>query len=94
MVEQAIAGFKAVDQLAVLAVPNSLGVDELWLLIVSDAPLDSKAVRAYCEQRLPQSFWPTQNLAVDGLPRNENGKLERHRLRAVAMAAQAQLQPR
>jgi acyl-coenzyme A synthetase/AMP-(fatty) acid ligase len=88
MVEEVLAGFKAVAQVAVLAMPNNLGVDELWLLIVSSSPLDSRALRSYCEARLPPSCWPTQILTVDRLPRNENGKIERHRLRDVAMAAQ------
>ena len=85
-VEEAIAAFQSVDQVAVLGMPNSLGIDELWVLIVSSSPLDEKALRAHCEQRLPPSCRPTRILAIDRLPRNENGKIERHRLRDVAIA--------
>jgi long-chain acyl-CoA synthetase len=73
----------------VFAMPNSLGVDELWALIVAKSPIDEKALRAYCEQRLPLAAWPTRVVTVDQLPRNESGKIERHRVRDFAMTSGA-----
>jgi acyl-coenzyme A synthetase/AMP-(fatty) acid ligase len=88
-VEEVIAAFKPVDQAAVFGMPNSLGVDELWALIVPNSPLNEKALRTHCEQGLPPSFWPVRFVTVDRLPRNENGKIERHRLRDCAMTSGA-----
>jgi acyl-coenzyme A synthetase/AMP-(fatty) acid ligase len=86
-VEEILAAFQPVDQAAVFGMPNSLGVEELWALIVPNSPLNEKALRAHCEQRLPPSFWPVRFVTVDRLPRNENGKIERHRLRDFAMTS-------
>jgi acyl-coenzyme A synthetase/AMP-(fatty) acid ligase len=83
-VEEVLTTFGSVGEAAVFAMPDSLGVDELWALIVSNSPLDAKALRAYCEQNLAPEFCPVRFVAVDRLPRNENGKLERRRLRDCA----------
>jgi acyl-coenzyme A synthetase/AMP-(fatty) acid ligase len=84
MVEGILTAFESIDQAAVFAMPNSLGVDELWALIVPKAPVDDKALRAYCEQRLPLAAWPARVVTVDRLPRNQNGKIERQRLKDMA----------
>jgi acyl-coenzyme A synthetase/AMP-(fatty) acid ligase len=89
MVEETLTAFSSVDQAAVFAVPNSLGVDEVWALIVPKSPFDEKALRTYCEQRLPLAAWPARIVAVDQLPRNQNGKIDRLRLKDVAMTSGA-----
>lgn len=89
IVEEILTAFDSIDQAAVFAMPNNLGVDELWALIVAKSPIDEKALRAYCEQRLPLAAWPARVVTVDQLPRNENGKIERHRVRDFAMTSGA-----
>jgi len=88
-VEEVLTTFKSVDQAAVFSAPNALGVDEIWALIVPNAAIDEKILRAHCEQRLAQIFRPVRYVTVEQLPRNENGKIERHRLREFADAARA-----
>jgi acyl-CoA synthetase (AMP-forming)/AMP-acid ligase II len=83
-VEDVLAAFPAVEHAAVVGVPNSLGVDELWALIVPRAPLDEAALRAHCAQRLAAMFCPSRYVSVKALPRNENGKLDRARLIELA----------
>lgn len=89
IVEQILTAFNSIDEAAVFAVPDSLGVDELWALIVSGPLLDAKALRAHCEQSLAPAFCPVRFAAVDRLPRNHAGKLERHRLRDFATGPDA-----
>jgi long-chain acyl-CoA synthetase len=84
LVEDILTAFGSVDQAAVLGVPNSLGVDELWALIVPRSPLDVSALQAHCQQRLSPLFCPVRFVTVDQLPRNENGKVDRHRLQDFA----------
>jgi long-chain acyl-CoA synthetase len=84
LVEDVLAAFAGVEQAAVIGMPNSLGVDELWALIVPRAPLDEAALRAHCQQRLAPMFCPVRYVSVELLPRNENGKLDRPRLAALA----------
>ena len=86
LVEDVLATFESVDQVAVVGVPNSLGVDELWALIVACSPLDEAALAAHCQQRLSPLFCPVRYVTVDQLPRNENGKIDRPGLTALARA--------
>jgi acyl-coenzyme A synthetase/AMP-(fatty) acid ligase len=86
LVEDILSSFASVDQAAVIGVPNSLGIDELWALIVPRSPLDIVALRAHCQQRLPPLFCPVRFVTVDQLPRNENGKIDRPRLMELALA--------
>jgi acyl-coenzyme A synthetase/AMP-(fatty) acid ligase len=89
IVEDILTAFNAVDEAAVFAVPDSLGVDELWALIVSGSRVDAEALRAHCEQSLAPALCPVRFVAVDRLPRNHGGKLERHRLRDFALGPHA-----
>jgi acyl-CoA synthetase (AMP-forming)/AMP-acid ligase II len=57
----------------------------LWALIVSRSPLDDAALRTHCQQRLSPLFCPVRFVSLDRLPRNENGKLDRSRLRDLAV---------
>jgi acyl-coenzyme A synthetase/AMP-(fatty) acid ligase len=83
-VEEVLTAFPAVEQAAVVGVPDGLGVDELWALIVPRAPLDEAALRAHCAQQLAAMFCPSRYVSVEALPRNPNGKLDRPRLMALA----------
>jgi acyl-CoA synthetase (AMP-forming)/AMP-acid ligase II len=83
VVEDAILAFPPVDQAAVFSVPNDLGVDELWALVVPNAAFDERALRAHCGQTLGEGLTPQRFVRVDRLPRNENGKIERHRLKEM-----------
>jgi len=86
LVEDILSSFESVDQAAVVGVPNNLGVDELWALIVPRSPLDEQALRAHCRQRLSPLFCPVRFVTVDRLPRNEGGKIDRPRLIELAHA--------
>jgi acyl-coenzyme A synthetase/AMP-(fatty) acid ligase len=86
LVEDILSAFESVDQAAVVGVPNNLGVDELWALIVPRSPLDEQALRAHCRQRLSPLFCPVRFVTVDRLPRNESGKIDRPRLMELAHA--------
>jgi acyl-CoA synthetase (AMP-forming)/AMP-acid ligase II len=83
-VEAVLTAFDSVEQAAVVGMPDGLGVDELWALIVPRAPLDEPALRAHCAARLATMLCPVRYVSVAALPRNENGKLDRPRLMALA----------
>jgi acyl-coenzyme A synthetase/AMP-(fatty) acid ligase len=88
-VEEVLVSFDAVHQAAAFNVANELGVDELWALIVPKSPLDEKALRGHCEQKLPRSFVPIRFVTVDELPVNDMGKVERQRLPEIAKSNSA-----
>jgi acyl-coenzyme A synthetase/AMP-(fatty) acid ligase len=79
-VEEVLSSHPSVQQVAVLAVHNESGVDDVSALIVPRSALDAQALKAFCSERLPSKFVPTQFIAVSNLPRNEMGKIERLKL--------------
>jgi len=83
-VESIIGSFPRVDDAAVFALNDELGIARLFALIVAKSPVDDTALRQYCAQRLPPSCVPVRIFTVDALPRGSQGKLERGRLPELA----------
>ena len=83
MIEEVLTAFGPVGQAAVCTRPNALGIEEVWAIVVPNGTLDEVALRSHCQQRLPVGCVPARFVTVDRLPRNENGKVERHRLAEV-----------
>ena len=84
LVEQALVSFAGIEQAAAFTKTNDLGIAELWGAIVTRVPVDVLALRKHCEHVLGRAFAPIHYLKVDTLPRNDRGKVERHRLAALA----------
>ena len=57
---------------------------EIYALIVSQSVLDDGALRGHCQSRLQRAFVPVRFIKVDGIPRNEMGKVQRSRLLDIA----------
>ena len=83
-VEQVIGAHPAVEMVAVYAVPSELAEDEVMCAIVrrSDARLDPLDIVQWCEPRLSHFAIPRYVRFVDELPKTENGKIQKFRLRA------------
>jgi acyl-coenzyme A synthetase/AMP-(fatty) acid ligase len=84
MVEQVIASFPGIEQAAVFGIPNQLGIDELWSLVVVTGKLDEHALRLHCESIIPSNFVPSRFIVTERLPRNDMGKVERQHLPEIA----------
>ena len=87
LVEEVVGAFPGVQEAAVFATNNDLGIAELTLLIVQSSPVDGAALLRHCAQRLPPSCVPVRVFRVDSLPRGGQGKLERQRLPEIAAHA-------
>ncbi len=84
LVEDVATAFPGVQDAAVFAANNDLGIAELTLLVVAAALVDADALRQYCARRLPPSCIPVRIIQVERLPRGGQGKLERQRLPELA----------
>ena len=84
IIENTITAFDGVREAGAFTTPNELGIDEVWVLIVHGETLDTEALRIHCANKLAQTHVPVRFVSVAELPRNANGKLERHRLSAMA----------
>ena len=71
--------------LAVVGVPNARGLEEIWAYVARLAAVDGAAVIAAARTKLSERT-PDRVVIVDAIPRNENGKVMRHRLREQLLA--------
>jgi acyl-CoA synthetase (AMP-forming)/AMP-acid ligase II len=74
-------------------VTNSSGLDEIWVAIESQKPIDRERLHEYCRENLPDKFVPKRFVTVACLPRNAMGKLDRARLRQMLEAEAAAAEP-
>jgi acyl-CoA synthetase (AMP-forming)/AMP-acid ligase II len=86
IIEDVLTNFYGVEQAAVFTVPDASGLDAPWALIVSRVPLNEAALRTHCTGHLVDASVPARFIVVDAIPRSRNGKIERHRLRDLAVA--------
>jgi acyl-coenzyme A synthetase/AMP-(fatty) acid ligase len=83
-IEEVISSHPSVQQVAVVAIQNEMGVDEICALVVPRSALIVQVLNAFCVERLPRKFVPTRFVSVSDLPRNKMGKIERLKLLDLA----------
>jgi crotonobetaine/carnitine-CoA ligase len=81
-VEQVLASHPGVAAVAVYPVPADLGEDEVMAAVIpKEKPLHPADLAQFCETRLPKFAIPRYIDLVDELPRTQNGKVQKYRLR-------------
>ncbi|QGZ65005.1 ATP-dependent acyl-CoA ligase [Paraburkholderia acidisoli] len=90
-VEQVLLSHPAVETAAVFAVKSEFAEDEVMAALVLRAgeTLDALDLIRYCEPRLPYFAVPRYLDFVADLPRTENGKIQKYKLRDVGITATA-----
>jgi crotonobetaine/carnitine-CoA ligase len=88
-VEQVLLRHPAVAEAAVFPVRSELAEDEVMTALVARAgeSLDPAELTAFCEQRLPRFSVPRYIDVVADLPRTENGKVQKYKLRERGVSA-------
>jgi crotonobetaine/carnitine-CoA ligase len=88
-VEQVLQAHPAVAAVAVYPVRSELAEDEVMAAVVArdGAALDPAALVAFCRDRLPRFAIPRYVELLDDLPRTENGKVQKFRLRERGVTA-------
>jgi acyl-CoA synthetase (AMP-forming)/AMP-acid ligase II len=79
--ENILLSFAGVREAAVFMKTSASGVEEVWATIVCGEKIDDEALRAHCRTRMPAVFVPFHIVAVDALPINAAGKVDRPRVR-------------
>jgi crotonobetaine/carnitine-CoA ligase len=82
-VEQVLLGHPGVAGAAVFPVLSELAEDEVMAALVAQPgrTIDPAELVRYCQSRLPRFAIPRYVDIVDELPRTENGKVQKFRLR-------------
>lgn len=88
-VEEVLLAHGAVAAVAVYAVRSDLAEDEVMAAVVlrEGASLDPRELARFCEARLPRFAVPRYVDIVSDLPRTENGKIQKHKLRERGVTA-------
>ncbi|MBS0425701.1 MAG: AMP-binding protein [Proteobacteria bacterium] len=83
-VEQVLGSAEGVESVAAYAVASELAEDEVMCAVVPrpGAALDPLALIRWCEPRLPYFAVPRFLRFVTDLPKTENGKVQKYKLRA------------
>jgi acyl-CoA synthetase (AMP-forming)/AMP-acid ligase II len=92
-IEEAVAACGSAIPAGAAVVTNSSGLDEIWVAIESQKPIDRERLHEYCRENLPDKFVPKRFITVACLPRNAMGKLDRARLRQMLEAEAAAAEP-
>ncbi|MGH7916996.1 MAG: class I adenylate-forming enzyme family protein [Candidatus Binataceae bacterium] len=85
LVEAAICALPDVTDAGVFTVANKLGIEELHAFIVTRADIAQDVLRRHCAARLEKGFIPVRFFEVDALPHNEFGKIDRLKLKQMAL---------
>jgi len=90
-VEQVLLAHPAVAEAAVYPVRSELAEDEVMAVLVArpGAALDASELWRFCEGRLPYFAVPRYLDIVAELPRTENGKVQKYKLREQGVTATA-----
>ncbi len=88
-VEQVLLGYPGVATVAVYPVRSELAEDEVMAALVARTgeTVDFDALVRYCEKRLPYFAVPRYIEQMDELPRTENGKVQKYKLRECGITA-------
>lgn len=84
-VEAALLSRPGVREAAVFMATSAAGVEEIWAGIVFSEPVDAESLRAHCRALMPEVFVPAHIVALDRLPVNATGKVDRQRLKAAVL---------
>ena len=89
-VEQVLLSHPEIETAAVYPVQSELAEDEVMAAIVrcDGAKLDEIALMEFCHTRLPYFAVPRFVTFVPDLPRTENGKVQKYKLRELGVTAQ------
>ena len=86
LLEDVALGCPGVVDAACFAVPDAQGIDQCWLAVVAGEGFDREELAG----RVARTRGPKVRYAwTEAIPRNDNGKIERQRLRDETMAALA-----
>ncbi|HTJ58905.1 MAG TPA: fatty acid--CoA ligase family protein [Devosiaceae bacterium] len=85
MIEEAFRRDSRIRDLAAVNMPARHGMDEVWLAIVTDAEIDLVGMRAAAASTLREAT-PDRIVRVGAIPRNENSKVQRFKLREQLQA--------
>ncbi|MBQ8507154.1 MAG: amino acid adenylation domain-containing protein [Clostridia bacterium] len=93
-IEARIRDFAGIKDATVIAQEDAGGGKRVVAYVVSDAPVDIKAMNAFIEEELPAYMVPSATMQIDRIPLNQNGKVNRRELPRIHIQAEEAVAPR
>jgi acyl-coenzyme A synthetase/AMP-(fatty) acid ligase len=87
--EAALISYAGVREAAAFMVTNKHGIEEVWAAIVCKGKVDTEGLLSHCRHLMPAVFVPSNLIAIDALPTNATGKIDRRKLKASLTSAGA-----
>jgi crotonobetaine/carnitine-CoA ligase len=90
-IEQALARYEPVAEVAVIGVPSELGEDDVMVYVVAKpgSDLDVVPFMDFCGEQLPYFAVPRYVEVCGELPKNAVGRVLKHELRALGVGDSA-----
>ena len=93
-IEGRIRAFDGIKDAAVIAQEDAGGGNRVVAYVVSDTPVDIKAMNAFIEDELPGYMVPSATMQIERIPLNQNGKVNRRELPRIQLQAEEIVAPR
>ncbi len=82
-IEEILEDLPEVNEAAACAVMGPSGLEEIWVAIVTDGPIDIEHIKRHLSDHDELGIAPDELFVVDELPRGELGKVQKHRLKEL-----------
>ncbi len=93
-IEGRIRAFTGIKDAAVIAQEDAGGGKRVVAYVVSEAPVDIKAMNAFIQEELPAYMVPSATMQIDRIPLNQNGKVNRRELPRIQIRPEETIAPR
>ncbi len=92
-IEGRIRAYDGIKDAAVIAQEDAGGGKRVVAYVVSDAPVDVRAMNAFIEEKLPGYMVPSATMQIERIPLNQNGKVNRRALPHIQLQAEENVAP-
>ncbi len=80
-IEEILEALPEVKEVAVCGVEGGSGLEEIWIAVVAQAPLDPAEIKNHIIEHRELGFEVDEVIEVSTLPRNDAGKVQKHLLK-------------
>lgn len=93
-IEGRIREFSGISDATVIAQDDAAGGKRIVAYVVSEKPVDIKAMNTFIEEELPVYMVPAATMQIEKIPLNQNGKVDRRRLPKISIQAEEVISPK
>lgn len=85
-IEEILEAWPEIKEAAACGVQGGLGLEEIWVAVVTKSPIDSAEVKRRLKEHDDVGFMVDEVFELQQLPRNDLGKLQKHMVKETLLA--------